>query len=414
MYEGILDIEASLEFADEATLCTWLSIRNTVLRDFESQRSGLSANFSFHTDYNIIKKIKLAIYFFPDVIHLCVRNLTCENLLIHTGQNTSAIDESVDAFGAYLTKHGSNYLSMSFGRSKLDADFSFYSIVVISNLIAGLISIFLPGKYFHRIENLLATFDGQSGFECRVPLRYLARKYLANKILTKCLQIVLGRSLKNIKAVYLEEGHYQDKSQIVHMLKKHGLSVIEQQHGMVHLNHDAYNYPDKLFEDYKGFLPDRFLVFDDFWKDLVRIPGNIENIGWYKLGEYKKLYLTISRENRCLFIGSGLHTKDSISAFNKLRSLHTNLKFYYRPHPSEKQIVQKLLDSNCVDIFPLHKSLLVSRYVVGDMSTVLFEAQEMGCKVMGLKSPYLEGTGLDSLLPFCELAELTTSNFFER
>lgn len=414
MYDDLLDTEVLLELSDRLDLQIWLGVRNTVFRDFESQRSGLSTDFSFRSDYGILKKTLLAIYFFPDLVRFCNHTLDAKNMLIITGENRSGVDNTVDAFGDYLKQNGTSYTSISFGKSKLDADFSLYSIVILSNLIAGVLSIFMSGKYTQRIQKILETFRRQYGVSCRVPLRYLVRKYIANKIFVNFFKLVLGQSLQKIKSVYLEEGHYQDKSQLVYMFKKNSVIVREQQHGMVHLNHDAYNYPYQLFEIYKDFLPDTLFVFADYWGELVRTPANIQTIGWYKFGGLNIPELEKGSGNRCLFIGSGLHTKESISAFNQLRLTYKDLVFVYRPHPSEKYEVDQLLDRTVVDQFALYRSLLVSNFVIGDMSTVLFEAQEIGCKVMGLKSAYLIGTGLDSLLPFCELDQLSNSNFFKK
>jgi hypothetical protein len=144
----------------------------------------------------------------------------------------------------------------------------------------------------------------------------------------------------------------------------------------------------------------------------VRIPGKTKNIGWYKLGNKAPCQASRSLEKRCLFIGSGLHTEQSITAFNRLRVRYNDVHFYYRPHPIEKHKVSSFLDISLIDCLPLYESLCLSSHVIGDMSTVLFEANECGCKVLGLRSEYLIGTGLDLIIEFCDIDDFSLASFF--
>ena len=167
--------------------------------------------------------------------------------------------------------------------------------------------------------------------------------------------------------------------------KKNNIKVYEFQHGITQTTTELYggNYLPAIDPDY-------FLLFGDACPhDVFGIPTNkVINIGWaFKiyLGETtNKSYLM----NSCLVISEPTITDKIIEATIELSKKYPAFEFHIRRHPqeafSEEQIAlinqyEKIKDvTNEINSFIV---LLDYNFVIGENSTVLYEALSLGKKV---------------------------------
>ena len=182
--------------------------------------------------------------------------------------------------------------------------------------------------------------------------------------------------------------------------KVNGVKVLELQHGITYSETLTYSG----FRD-SDFTPDFFLSFGEMHPDDVYgiEKDKIINIGW-AFGDYIKKNISDVEKNDTdvLVISEPQITKRLISAVMKLASENQNTVFYFRPHPLEHLDEQDLtniksmnnvrLDDNTQNIMA---TLMRFMFVIGENSTVLYEALSMGKKVGkirmdGLQPIYLQ------------------------
>lgn len=169
--------------------------------------------------------------------------------------------------------------------------------------------------------------------------------------------------------------------------KRLGIPVAEFQHGITVGGSKSYTgeYDSRIDPDY-------FLIFGKFWKGpQYGMPlDKMFCTGWaYKDFLSKKLGDNIEKkEERILVISSPSITDSIIAALAELSKVDVNYGFDIRLHPCEKfssaqqnklnqinnaQIVDNTIESAI--------ALLSYKYVVGENSSVIYEALSVGCKV---------------------------------
>lgn len=183
-----------------------------------------------------------------------------------------------------------------------------------------------------------------------------------------------------------------------------GISVAEFQHGITMGDTVSFTgeYDPRIDPDY-------FLVFGEFWKGpQFGMPLNkIFCVGWaYKNLIEKKIGVSVSqKENRILVISSPEITDSIINTLAELSKTKGEYGFDIRLHPCESlsveqgkklklvfkaQVVDNKIDSAVV--LPSYK------YVIGENSSVLYEALSVGCKVGMLKmcglNPVIDRPGI--------------------
>lgn len=175
--------------------------------------------------------------------------------------------------------------------------------------------------------------------------------------------------------------------------KKMGIKVVEYQHGLVSLNHPAYNFHPEISSEYLRYMPDFFLTYGQYWKDNCRLPVPMVLIGNPYLSEIlEKTYHSVKR-NQFLYASGAVDPELTVRQAFYLKDL---LKPYgynlvFRPHPSElnrlenvyKPIIEKGIQ---VDRQKLYDTLKESKFVFSDFSTVLLEALAFGCTPVVLKT----------------------------
>jgi hypothetical protein len=183
--------------------------------------------------------------------------------------------------------------------------------------------------------------------------------------------------------VVLREGYFP----VIAACKKLGIPVAEFQHGITMDKTVSYtgDYDQRIDPDY-------FLVFGDYWKGpQFGMPlDRIINIGWaYSKYLQKTIVENNEKHDKEVLVISSPEISDAIlDALQELSKNDADYSFDIRLHPCESyngdqqeklkaipkaQVVDNKTDSALV--LPTYK------YVVGENSSVIYEALSVGCKV---------------------------------
>ena len=174
----------------------------------------------------------------------------------------------------------------------------------------------------------------------------------------------------------------------IKVLKDMGIPCVEIQHGFVGLSHRAYNFSDKIYqsEEYKTYMPDVFLTMGKYWMDCIRIPikkavlGNANfciNKEKIKNNQQPQGILVLPTpdiqpwRDLVIYMGQCLPDKEIVIKVHP---------FYPKQYDYFKEIdmpnVRIGIEGNIYDY------LQHAEVVIGDNSTVLYEAAALGRLVM--------------------------------
>ena len=255
-----------------------------------------------------------------------------------------------------------------------------------------------PG-YESGMKHLLAEFARLLG-QPRDAFSGLGGRVLATERLRPFQQDELERMLDRMRPriVVYDNGSYTYNSEPIGLMKDAGAYVVEPQHGWIGPSHPAYNF-GKLFDlpELRRGLPDEVLTFGSFWTDGIRHPGRVTSIGKPHL-ERQAALAGDARPQQVLVVSSRTDPAQTDAFVVQLRAaLPTSWAVVFRPHPGERaQTAERYpqlsaTDGVVVDVVPdVYESLSRSRVVIGEASTVLFEARAFGCHVIARESAFAE------------------------
>lgn len=222
------------------------------------------------------------------------------------------------------------------------------------------------------------------------------------------------------KVVIVEDGSYGGRAHIFKWAKESGAATAECQHGMISRAHPAFNYGKiASTKEYQPYLPDHVLTYGTYWNRRVNIPTNLVPVGNPTLTEHLREVSVEKRrsEQTLLIISTGINPVALGAVARDLAASDIGRHFpvVLRPHPSEKPLV----DARYGHLRPfgvsidltgdLYESILRARAVVGEVSTVLFEARYFGKPVFMLDHPYSTLHIDDGFFPvFADANELIT------
>lgn len=176
---------------------------------------------------------------------------------------------------------------------------------------------------------------------------------------------------------------------IIPAAKMTNVKVFELQHGITYSESLTYSgFIDPLFS------PDYFLSFGKL--NSAKCYGisddKVIEIGWAFENYINKGYKHQIDNNKVLIISSPDISNQMVNITHYLASQNPNIKFVFRPHPSEQldnkrrnqlnSLSNIVLDNNLDNIMV---SLMNYNNVIGENSTVLYEALSMGKKVGKLR-----------------------------
>jgi len=187
---------------------------------------------------------------------------------------------------------------------------------------------------------------------------------------------------------------------LVKAAKDLGIEVVELQHGAFSKYHLGYSYNSKCSVDY---FPDKFLAWNEFWRDIGALPLSKKDIGIYPFkfqdSEVKK-YSNITRIKNQVVVFSQGNLTDQIS-----KIILDNFDFFqdktikFKLHPEElksyrdSHFLTQLLDKENVELViddDLYKLLAASEYQVGVYSTAIYEGLEFGLKTILCNTMFVE------------------------
>lgn len=192
------------------------------------------------------------------------------------------------------------------------------------------------------------------------------------------------------KVVFVAEACYGcNRAFLVWMLHDMQIPVYEIQHGLVHQVHSAYNYSHLIFEnkEYLEYLPDKFFVFGEFWKKHIELPVSCQVMGSANFTESinKRTEVECEIASRILIVLNYDPMMELIDIL--LSQLDDKYSIVVKPHPLYQSVVDALEIFKENDKFSIVRegnifdSIIQAEYVIGDYSTVLYEATGCGKKV---------------------------------
>lgn len=211
------------------------------------------------------------------------------------------------------------------------------------------------------------------------------------------LQSLLERVQPQV--VIYDNASYTYNGESVGLIKDAGILVAEPQHGWIGPSHAAYNY-GRVFEDdsLRRALPDELLTFGPYWSSSIRHPGKVTAIGKPHL-ERQTTAIPGTRPRQMLVVSSRTDPAATDAFVVELReAIGAEWSIVFRPHPGELAEAHLRYprltahDAITTDRSPdVYESLKQTAVVIGEASTVLFEARAFGCRVIARDSDFADG-----------------------
>ena len=231
------------------------------------------------------------------------------------------------------------------------------------------------------IEEKIGKYDLKSKLLTAIK-KYKIEYFLYKKLLQKIQP----------KQVYVLVS-YSGLGTLIKAAKDLDIEVIEFQHG----NFSKYHFGYYFGEDKKNldYFPDKFYVWNSYWKNLINFPIKYENIiirefdyMKQRVNNYKHIQTV---ENRVVVLSQGaigekiahriLTNWEYFKKFDIKYKLHPGEYERWREYPSLKILAEKsnveIITST--DLYALFSSC---EYQVGVFSTALSEGVEFGCKTI--------------------------------
>lgn len=180
------------------------------------------------------------------------------------------------------------------------------------------------------------------------------------------------------KVAVIEDGCYgYDKAVYIKILKNKGIKVFEAQHGLIGLNHPAYNFIFDRKSEYVDYLPDVFMSYGKYWESVSRLPIRAIPVGnpiFYSNlvdGKEKKGRILIALTDYSSywidFVKDYLRDKIEVDIVIKAHPLSTNLLDDFREF-EDVEGIELCARGNIYDF------ISEAEFIMSDMSTVIFEA----------------------------------------
>ena len=243
----------------------------------------------------------------------------------------------------------------------------------------------LDTLYIHNIEKII-----KDTFNVSIDLRSI---FISNLKKFKSYYSYYHKLLQKLspKKIYLVVSY--SYPWLVKAAQDLNIEVVELQHGTFSKYHLGYSYPyDRNLVDY---FPDKFLVWNQYWKEMIPLPIEDKNIQIlpfeFQKRELEK-YKNISKiRNQVIVLSQGLISNQLAKVILDNFDFFKNKTIKYKLHPGEFQRykeyeylnqlnsydnVEIVLESN------LYELLAQSEYQVGVSSTALYEGLEFNLKTI--------------------------------
>lgn len=236
-------------------------------------------------------------------------------------------------------------------------------------------NICLKLKYKKELFDLITSFINNR--------KYLISyyNYMLNKIQPKVILIVYCYGFDNMV--------------LCEVAKKRKIPVVELQHGAIGYSAIQYNFYRKMN---LPWFPDYFFSFGAFVKNKARFPiddNKIISVGYPELERNSTLYRKSKRTKKIiLFISEGDPEIIKYVNISAQRLDSEKYQIIFQLHPKEyfnwRENIGKYLWMSNIEVIgnfehTIHESLGKADWVIGNYSTVLYEAQMFDVKVIVLK-----------------------------
>jgi hypothetical protein len=288
----------------------------------------------------------------------------------------------------------------SYHRPKKRRTFYFDGIKII---------IFILSKFnFVRRKNIRVINDFMAFLK-----RYFENDFINNKFIWENLLLELCRFVKRLpylhffykllllkfktKIILIENAcGGSNLAVLIKVAKENNVRVAEYQHGLLSRTIPYYNFSDSIEDSpYLQYLPDDFLFYGNYWIQQIKLPINKIVIGNPYLTEYaanKAHGGTI--KNVILYVSSSSNVQRNIKDVLFLSNyfIESEYRVIFRPHPSEYSAITSIysdLIKNDVLIYTgdLYTMLSNCKYLVGECSTVIYEAVIFKINIFVLETP---------------------------
>ncbi len=374
----------------------WQIVRFTLFRSL-SEKFNLSQQA--HSKMSTVDKLKSFISYLKNSIIKNPFFKDCSRVLVCSHARPVRVDgETIDIYTHYLIeelkKENIDYLELEspflgkHDKSHINNTSFRDFFILLQNIISKFMTVRFTNDekaYIQEINNSLSK-----SFKAEVDIS----KILKNKIIRyKIGYFLYTKLLKRleVKKVYVVVSYVH--ADLIAAAKSLDIEVVEIQHGVFSKYHLGYSYP-KRTEDLKCFA-DKFLVWNEYWKDLMKFPISKENILIRKfdfLEINRKKYKNILKQNQLVVLSQG-NVGNLIAqlVLNNLE-LFKNIQIKYKLHPSEfdryekykalRELIKVHTDIEIIKDTNLHKLLAKSKFQIGINSTALYEGVEFNCETI--------------------------------
>lgn len=209
------------------------------------------------------------------------------------------------------------------------------------------------------------------------------------------------------KIVFYDNGSYTYHGETLGAMKDAGAYVVEPQHGWIGPSHAAYNF-GRVFDDpsLRRALPDEVLTFGNFWSESIRHPARLTAIGKPHLA--RQAAVAPPTRPKSILVVSSRADPDGTDAFvsDLLEAVGDEWSISFRPHPGERAETSRryprlsATPGITIETAPdVYESLKRTAVVIGEASTVLFEARAFGCQIIARDSAFAENVIGDAFGP---------------
>lgn len=397
----------------------WQISRFTIYRNL-SEKFNLAEQA--HSKMSSIAKFKsLASYFKNSIVKNPFFN-RCSDVLVSSHPRSIVVNnETIDIYTQYLIdelkEKNVDYLELEspfLGKhnKSLINNTSFKDFFI---LITSIISKFLKIKFTEDEKTYIKDINDSlsASFKTNIDISSIFKEKIIRYKIGYFLYTKLLKKLK-IKKVFLVVSYLN--ADLVSAAKNLGIEVVEIQHGVFSKYHIGYSYPNRTKD--LDYFPNKFLVWNDYWKDLMKFPIADENIIIRKfdfLEINKQKYKNIEKENQVVVLSQG-------NVGNKIAQLvidnidiFKNVKIKYKLHPGEfdryekykslKELTKLHTNIEILKDTNLHELLAKSMFQLGINSTALYEGIEFNCETI-----LLDTSGIEYMEKFIDFYDLKKVN----
>lgn len=305
------------------------------------------------------------------------------------------IDELIDADQKIL-EFESPYLGI---HRKNKTNFTHYLDWIA--LSQRLYSIFLKVVISHDELKTIKKIENEINKICKININLVV--FFTKKIKTyKSVYFIYNKIFKKIKPKKLYIVVSYGQSDIIKAAKNNNIEVIELQHGTFSKYHLGYSFPDR--EKILDYFPDKFYVWNKYWKNLIKLPIDDEYVVIDKFRYLEKQKLKFKHlsknQNQIVVLSQGAIGNAIAEKFLEHFYRFENYTIKYKLHPGEFDrwknypALKELSKFNNVEVLkseiPLYELFATSSIQVGVFSTALYEGVEFGCETILLNISGIE------------------------